>query len=150
MKLWLLTLSLALAGAQLCRAQKTLDPGQISPNGLSREQARAVLLTVLQQRHYDPAKVGMSVEVLQRKDGSDPHPGYFDFGFSYDSPDAGATQVLGAYSISRYTGDVWETNLCKRFTSRDLRKLQKMIMKKTGKTFSNERTERSGLGCSAD
>jgi hypothetical protein len=148
MKLRIMILTLALAAAQLCRAQETFDPGQISSNGLSRGQARVVLLTVLKQQHHDPSKVGMSLEALQRKDSNDPHPGYFDFGLSYDSPNAGATQVLGAYAVSRYTGDVWETNLCKRFSSRDLKKLQKMIMEKTRKSFSSERTERAGLGCS--
>ena len=148
-RVWLVALSFVLAAPKILAGQATLEANQISPEGLSRDQAKAVLSIVLKHQRHDLNKTGMSVEELHRKDGSDPHPGYYDFGLSYDTPEAGATQVLGAYAVSRFTGDVWELNLCKRFSPRDLKKLQKIIMARTGRSFSSEKMERIGLGCTS-
>ncbi len=124
-----------------------LDAGHISKDGLSREQARQVLTMVLRHEGYKLGKPGMYIEDLKITAGNDPHPGYFDFGLSYDTPKAGATAVLGSYAVSRMTGDVWETNLCKRYSFVKLRRLQKIISERTGKSFAGEDKERSGLGC---
>ena len=107
-----------------------------------------ILRVVLKHQRYDPNKLGMDLEALHKKDGNDPHPGFYDFRFTYDTPASGATEVLGAYAVSRFTGDVWEVNLCKRYSMRDLKKLQKIIMDRTGRSFASETKERLGLGCS--
>jgi hypothetical protein len=141
-------LLLLLSASAIAGGQAALDADKISPQGLSRDQAEAVLRVVLKHQRYDPNKLGMDIHALHKKDGSDPHPGFYDFSFIYDTPTSGATEVLGAYAVSRFTGDVWEVNLCKRYSMRDLKNLQKIIMERTGKTFAGEKKERLGLGCS--
>jgi predicted nucleotidyltransferase len=58
----------------------------------------------------------------------------------------GATQVLGHYAVSRLTGGVWETNLCKRFDFSKLRRMQAQIMQRTAKSRADEVEARRGLG----
>jgi hypothetical protein len=69
---------------------------------------------------------------------------------TYDSPKPGATQVLGRYAVGRLTGDVWETNLCKRYDFPSLKRVQAEIMARTKKTFADESDARRGLGCAGD
>ncbi|MFZ0418773.1 MAG: hypothetical protein WAM04_11800 [Candidatus Sulfotelmatobacter sp.] len=144
----LLALLFVLFASGIPAGQAALDPSKISPQGLSPDQAELVLRVVLKHLPYDLNKEGMYIEALHKKDGTDPHPGYYDFGLSYDSPAEGATEALATYAVSRFTGDVWEVNLCKRYSQSDLKKLQKIIMARTGRSFASEKKERIGLGCS--
>ena len=72
---------------------------------------------------------------------------YWEFGLTYDSPKYGATQILGSYAVSKFTGDVWETNLCKRYEFPSLRQIQHAVMRRTGRSFADETKARPGLGC---
>jgi hypothetical protein len=129
-------------------AQSSFDASQVSAKGLSVTQARELLTIVIHYLGYDNKKKGMSIDESKTGDGNPPHPGYFDFALNYDSPKLGATQVLGVFSVSRLTGDVWETNLCKRYNFPELQKAQAAIMRRTAKSFADEAKARSGLGCS--
>jgi hypothetical protein len=142
-RLFYLFVTLATAQAQPIAAT------QISATGLTRDQAQQILKIALKNRGYDFGKIGMSVESLRKPDGTDPHKGYYDFSLSYDTPASGATEVLGAYAVSSMTGDVWELNLCKRFSNPELREQQKVIIRETGTSFAAERAARLGLGCTS-
>ncbi len=120
---------------------------KLSAKGLSKEQAKQVLLAALEHEKYSPSSPGMYIESLTKKNGTAIHSGYYDFGLSYESPDAGATQTMGLFAISRFTGDVWELNLCRRYSFSKLDKLQKAITQVTKKTFADEKKQRRGLGC---
>lgn len=125
-----------------------LDGKEVGPTGLTKMQAKQVLVTVLMHEKFKLAKPGVSInDDLLGPDGKPPHPGYYDFSIGYDSPSAGATEYVGLFSVSTATGDVWETNLCKRYVFPALKATQKAIMKQTGKTFESEKRERRGLGC---
>lgn len=119
----------------------------LSAKGLSKVQARQILLVVLEHEKHSPSSPGMYIESLTKKNGAAIHSGYYDFGFSYESPNAGATQTLGLFAISRFTGDVWELHLCRRYSFPKLDKLQQAIMQVTKKTFADEKKQRRGLGC---
>lgn len=125
----------------------TIGLSKFSAKGLSKTQARQVLLVVLEHEKFSPNSPGMYIENLTKKNGTAIHSGYYDFGLSYESPDAGATQTLGLFAISRFTGDVWELNLCRRYSFSKLDKLQQAITQATKKTFADEKKQRRGLGC---
>jgi hypothetical protein len=130
--------------------EDSFDASHVSAKGVSRLQAKQLLLIVLHNQGYDYNKTGMSIDELKTRNGTDPHPGYFDFGLNYDTPNSGATQALGMFSVGRLTGDVWETNLCKRYSFPELQSAQNAIMRRTRKSFSDEKKVRVGLGCSED
>jgi len=126
----------------------TLHLGRVAPEGLSRDQAQKVLITVLKHQQYKLGKPGVFIDGnLTDENGKPPHPGYFDFSVGYDSPKAGATEYWGLFSVSVLTGDVWEINTCKRFTFPALQNIQKNIMRQTDKTMTDEKAQRKGLGC---
>ncbi|RBJ85709.1 hypothetical protein C3L29_001250 [Pseudomonas sp. MWU12-2534b] len=144
---WLLGLTLACTTLVAC-AGDALSPTQVKATGLTREQAQAVLRVALKHQDYQLDKPGVFVDGdLQDEHGQPPHPGYFDFSLGYNDPKAGATEYWGLFSVSIATGDVWETNLCKRLDGAQLQALQRQIMARTGKSLKDEQAQRQGLGC---
>ncbi|WP_248768788.1 hypothetical protein [Pseudomonas sp. MWU12-2345] len=144
---WLLTLGLVCATLPACAAS-ALQPSQVKTQGLSREQAQQVLEVALKHEDYKLGKPGVFIDGdLADAHGKPPHPGYFDFSLGYDDPKAGATEYWGLFSVSVTTGDVWEINTCKRLAGAELKQLQSRIMTRTGKTLSDEKVQRQGLGC---
>jgi hypothetical protein len=122
--------------------------GQVAPEGLSRTQAKQVLILVLKHEKYKFMDAGVFIDGdLANENGNPPHPGYFDFSLGYDDPEAGATEYMGLFSVSILTGDVFEIHLCKRYAFPALQRLQKNIMKQTGKMLADEKVQRRGLGC---
>ncbi|UZE31603.1 hypothetical protein [Pseudomonas asplenii] len=145
---WLLTLGLACVTLPACSAP-ALQAGQVNPQGLSREQARQVLEVALKHENYKLGRPGVFIDGdLADENGNPPHPGYFDFSLGYNDPKAGATEYWGLFSVSVATGDVWEINTCKRLAGAELKQLQNRIMTRTGKSLSDEKVQRQGLGCS--
>ena len=139
---------LALSFGQVAIAGEDLRAGDVVRSGLTRTQAQQVLTVALREAGFDLAKPGISIDgELVDQHGEPPHPGYFDFSVGYDAPDAGATEYLGLFAVSRLTGDVWEINRCRRFASPELRRLQASIAKRTRKSFRDEHAARKGLGC---
>ena len=120
-----------------------LDESTVQRTGLSAAQARQVLRVVLRHERFPVGKAGFYIETL-----ASGNRGYREFGVTFESPQAAATTVLGAFAVSRMTGDVWETNLCKRYAFPELEQLQARIMKRTHQTFATEVGERRKLGCS--
>ena len=94
---------------------------KLSAKSLSRAQAQQVLLVALESEKYSPSSPGMYIENLTKKNGAAIHPGYYSFGLSYASPNAGALQTLGLFAVSQFTGDAWELNLCRRYAFPKLR-----------------------------
>lgn len=90
----------------------------------------------------------MAVEYIPAGNaGGPPNRGFYTFSVTFDSPKAAATDVVGAFAVSRLTGDVWETNLCKRYAFPALRAAQRRIMARTHGSFRAETAARQGLGC---
>lgn len=125
----------------------TFDINMVQKSGLTETQAKEVLLIVLMHEKYRLDIPGVFLEPLANEE-SDPFiPGYYSFALGYDSPQAGATDPIGSFSINRTTGDVWETNECKRYHFSDLKQLQNKIMQKTGKTMLDDKAAYQSVGC---
>jgi hypothetical protein len=125
-----------------------IDLKSIQSAGLTKDQAKEVLVLALKHDKYNLSKRGVFIDGdLKDANGNPAHPGYYDFSLGYDSPKSGATEYMGLFSVSVLTGDVWETNTCKRLGSRALKRLQTVISHKTTKTFADEKDARRGLGC---
>lgn len=139
-----------LAGAGVAHAQN-FSADQIRNNELTGEQAQQVLIIVLKHEKIQINKRGMDIDGPFKVDPNIPSQRVFwEFGVIFDSPKYGATQVLSRYAVSRLTGDVWDTDRCKRYNFSALRKIQAAIMHKTGKALSDETEARRGLGCTDD
>ncbi|EPK7286155.1 hypothetical protein [Citrobacter farmeri] len=120
----------------------------VSRNGMTKAQAEKLLIIALKYEKYNFSIPGAFVDGdLQDKQGNAPHPGYYDFSVGYDTSKAGAIEYWGLFSVSPSTGDIWEINECERISFPELKNIQTEIMKKTGVTFSNEKVQRRGLGC---
>jgi hypothetical protein len=143
-------LLLAISSAAMSATDPTaFDSKAVQPSGLTKEQAKQVLVIVLKHLKFNLAREGMYLDGdITAPSGGPFHPGYYDFALTYDTPDAAATDVLGSYAVSLKTGDVWEVNLCKRYAFPALTRVQVAIMQRTGQTFASEKNERRGLGCS--
>lgn len=139
-----LCIFLVLAACSAIAKSDGFQADAVQATGLTTEQAQQVLIVMLKHEKLLMTKPGFDIEALRSS-----HPGYQDFGVTYDSPKAAATDVIGWFSVSKMTGDIWETNLCKRYAFPQLRRIQAAIMKRTGKTFASksEVTARRGLSC---
>ena len=119
--------------------------GQVQAEGLSTKQAKKMLVMVLRHERLMSDQPGFNIEAIEKS-----VPGYIIFFVTLDSPRASATNVIGSFAVSPLTGDVWETNLCKRYTFKALKKIQAEIILRTRKTFASEVNERRHLGCTND
>jgi hypothetical protein len=125
-----------------------IDAEKISQKGLSAEQARQVLIVALEQLHFKLSKIGMYIDgPLTDAEGKPFRVGFYDFGLAFDSPTAGATDVLGHYAVNTMTGDVWETERCVRYKFPELLIIQKRITEKTATKLLNEEKARDEIGC---
>lgn len=142
----LIILALLCCPLSVSASEKTLSPspvisGQIQHDGLTPEQARALLIMVLKHETLFIDKPGFNIEHIEFV------PEYINFHVTWDSPDTAATDVIGEFVVSPRTGDVWESNMCKQYAFSELKRLQTEIMKRTGWTLAGELKEREGLGC---
>lgn len=122
---------------------------KIKPGGLTAPQAKRVLLLVLEHEHYKMANRDMVIDgpwVVDKK-GTPFRAGYYDFGLIYNNPGGAASNVLGQYTVNRFTGDVWETEECKRYRFPSLTKVQNEISAKTNVKMKSEDAARDELGC---
>jgi hypothetical protein len=141
-------LALVISGTASWPQQAPFRADQVEVTGLSREQAKQVLIIVLKHEKFRLSMPGVFINAdLADNKGNPPHPGFYDYSVGYDSAKAGATEYLGLFSVSRMTGDVWEINICKHYEFPDLRHIQSIIMQRTGQSFAGEKQARLGLGC---
>lgn len=125
-----------------------LAADEVASTGLTKEQAKQVLVLVLKHEKYRLSDKGIYIDGdLQNPNGKPDRPGYFDFSLSYENPKAGATAYLGYYSVNIKTGDVWEVESCVRYRFPALRRLQSEITKRTGVAISDEKVARDEVGC---
>lgn len=129
--------------------QLSFVAGDVPITGLTKEQAKQVLMLVLRQDKYHLSKnSGMYIDGdLQTPDGKPNRPGYYDFSLSYETPEAGATAYLGYYAVNIKTGDVWEVESCVHYNFQALRRIQREITRRTGTALTNEKTARDEVGC---
>jgi len=129
-------------------APRVLNFNDVSNDGLTKTQAKKLLIVVLKKEKYRLSDPGMYIDGdLAGKDGTPNRPGYYDFSLSYDTPKAGATAYLGYYSVNIKTGDVWEVESCFRYRFKSLRRLQTEIEKRTGTMLADEKVARDEVGC---
>ncbi len=130
-----------------------IHPAQIAESGLTEQQAKQVLRSVLKHGKYGKilALRGAYIEDgFFDENGQQSDPGFYTFRLAYDSPKAGATDYFGPFVVSQKTGDVWDISLtsgCKNFHSPALTRLQATIMKKTKAAIENERPLRENFDC---
>ena len=120
---------------------KLLDAKNIQPSGLTPDQARQVLAVAVKHEGFKISRPDMWFEGPWQVEGKPFHPGYYDFGLL--SP----INVQGHYAVNPLTGDVWQTELCKRFSFATLSKIQKRISEKTGKKLVGEDVASDAIGC---
>lgn len=125
-----------------------LNTDNIAKTGLTKQQAKQVLILVLEHDKFRLSAPGMFIDDdLQGPNGEPNRPGYFDFSLSYDTPKAGASAYLGYYSVNIKTGDVWEVESCIHYDFPELRKLQHKIVHQTGIHLLKEEVARNEVGC---
>lgn len=128
-------------------ATPTIDLGKVHPQGLTRSQARQLLVFVLTREGYTLKKRGVDIEDLTGDDGKLSIPGHVSFGMSYDSPKQLAVASWGLFAVSMSSGEMWEINRCEKFSFPALLQIQAAIRTATNISEENERIERRGLGC---
>lgn len=147
MKRFLLALA-TLAPAIASAGSGPLKIDDVMPTGLTKNQAKQVLIVVLKHARFNLSTPGMYIDDdLHGPNGEPNRPGYYDFSLSYDTPKAGATNYLGYYSVNVRSGDVWEVESCKRYGFPKLRALQRKLKKRTGTALADERIARDEVGC---
>ena len=145
----LIILLIALTGSATCYAWVTVSEiphfgiAKIKKNGLTKRQAQSLLVFSLKHEKYNMLLPGVFIDDDLRPSG----PYYHEMSVGYDTPAAGAIEYWGLFSISPKTGDIWEEYSCERISFPELKNIQTEIMKKTGVTFSDEKVQRRGLGC---
>jgi len=143
-----LVVALALSGAQAAALPLCCRGDSVAHSGLTKEQAKQVLIVVLKHEKFHLSVPGMYIDDdLYGPNGKPNRPGYFDFSLSYDTPKAGATAYLGYYAVNIKTGDVWEVESCMRYSFPALRILQQQISFRTGVSLLNEEAARDEVGC---
>ncbi|WP_167222126.1 hypothetical protein [Massilia rubra] len=139
------------AGVSLCLPglAQSLQSNDIQASGLTVDQARQVLVVVLNHEKFKMADPGMSIDGPWRGDeeGTLYRPGYVDFGLVYSNRKANTSNVLGHFAVNVFTGDVWNTVRCKRYTFAGLSKIQTIISARTGKKLANAKVAFDEVGC---
>jgi hypothetical protein len=133
----------ALAGCA-SSVHEPLATESIGAGGLTLAQAKVLLIAVLEQEGFKPNAPGAFIDDDFR---GHPIPGYFLLSFGIDDPEAGATEYGGWYAMSPTTGDLWEINQCKRFSSPQLRRVQARIGAATRQPLDDEQEARRRIGC---
>jgi hypothetical protein len=129
-------------------ANPTSNKVEVAKTGLTKEQAKQVLILVLKHEKYHLNAPGLYIEDdLHGPNGEVNRPGYIDFSLTYDAPNAGATAVLGYYAINVLTGDAWEVEDCKRYRFPALSQLQHKTQIQTGVTLAPIKVARQEVGC---
>jgi hypothetical protein len=93
-----------------------------APQGqITREDARSLVIATLQARGYDINSPKLEVE-----EETDPYfPSFFHFSVYFARPERLAT--IGSFAVAPKTADVWDTGLCARVRTRNVRRLQKTL-----------------------
>jgi hypothetical protein len=127
----------------------TLKLENVLSSGLTADQAKQVLVIVLKHQHYKMSNPAIWIDGPWQGEekGTLFRSGYYDFGLVFDNPKGAASNVLGHFAVNTLTGDVWETESCKRFSFPALSKMQKHISVRTGKKIASEDIVRDEIGC---
>jgi hypothetical protein len=127
----------------------SLNTKNVRPSGLTADQAKQVLLVVLKHQHYKMSNPAMWIDGPWQGEekGTLFRPGYYDFGLVFNNPNGAASNVLGHFAVNTLTGDVWESESCKRFNFPALSGIQKRISAQTGTKLVSEEVALSEIGC---
>ncbi|NHZ44224.1 hypothetical protein [Massilia aquatica] len=141
-----LTLSATFAGLLVCSQAfgARFNAKNVKPTGLTANQAEQVLLVVLKQEGFKTSDSRLWLDGPWLTDGKPSIPGYHSFGVVY------VASTQGHYSVNIITGDVWQTESCRRYIFPALSKIQRGIAERTGKQLANDEDARNELGCLAE
>lgn len=136
----------AAAGLLICSlvAAQGFNAKHVKSSGLTPNQAEQVLLVVLKKEGFKTSDPRLWLDGPWLTDGKPSIPGYHSFGAVY------VANTQGHYSINILTGDVWQTESCKRYIFPALSKIQQRISERTGKQLARDEDARSELGCLAE
>jgi hypothetical protein len=127
---------------------QSVQLGELHSRGLTSEQAKKILIFTLKHEGYKLSRAGVFFDgPLVSENGSPYIPGYYNFGLGYNDPDAGAVDSWGLFAVNVSSGEVWETNKCKRYSFPALHRIQRRVRAKTQITEAEERIQRRGTGC---
>ncbi|NHZ64896.1 hypothetical protein [Massilia genomosp. 1] len=113
----------------------------VKPSGLTVAQAEQVLRVVLKHERYKTYDRRLWIDGPWLTEGMPSIPGYHSFGVVY------IVNTQGHYSINIFTGDVWQTESCERYSFPALMAIQERIALKTGKKLASDDDARSDVGC---
>jgi len=112
----------------ICIAAATVAPAQSTE--ITREQARQLVLTVLESRGFDVKSPDL---VLESRADDPTMPGFYLF--SAYTIGKGMNLSAGAYAVGRRTVEVWNWMHCWRFArAKKVRELQRRLRKEIGLT----------------
>jgi|SRR5580700_1333987 hypothetical protein len=104
----------------------------LQPTEVTREQARQLVLAVLQSQGFDVKSPNLVVE--DWPDAPD-IPGFYLLGAHTIAPDMNLS--AGSFAVGRRTAEVWNWTHCWRFSrAKNVRNLQKKLRKEIGVTDS--------------
>ncbi|NHZ36709.1 hypothetical protein [Massilia rubra] len=141
--------TLIVAAGLLCSGSafaRVLDVNKVRPTGLTVNQAKRVLMVVLEHERVDMSDTAWWIDEPFRG-GDDLYPGYRTFGLVYSHPKNAMSFTHGHYAVNVLTGDVWVANACKRISFPALSTLQRGISSRTGKHRPSARVARGDFGC---
>jgi hypothetical protein len=120
---------------------RSFDAKDVKPSGLTLAQSRQVLRVVMTHERYKMASPKLWIDGPWLSDGKPVVPGYFHFAVVY------VTNTQAHYAVNTFTGDVWDTESCKRYTFPALSTIQKQISIATGSELPSAEDAASELGC---
>jgi hypothetical protein len=123
-----------------------LAPAQSVSHQITPRQAHQI--AVLVARHDDIDVADTHIELNSMDLGRAFAPGFYSFILIRESTSPGPDQTLRRYSISRRTGDVWETNLCVHYDFPELKHLQRSLLGRPVSDAGDLSAQGRHLGCS--
>lgn len=126
-----------------------LDAPTIQSSGVTVEQAKQILVLVLKHEKIDTANPHLWIDGpwTDEETGLPFLAGHYHFGVVDNNPGGGRSVTLGQFSVTILTGDIWQTESCRRFRFPALTVIQKRIKEKTGQPLATEADAKEELGC---
>ncbi len=125
---------------------RPLDVSKVRPTGLTVNQAKRLLMLVLQHERIDMSDSAWWIEEPFRG-GDGLYKGYRTFSLVYSHPENAMSFTHGHYAVDVMTGDVWVANGCKHITFPALSRLQHGISLRTGKKRPRAAVARENFDC---
>lgn len=123
-------LFLTLAGFQSAPKEKTApqEKSVTAAKTVTRAEAQEILTEALRLEGFDPPNQASNLEIVPN-DHSE-LPGWYGFDVLLDGPNS--FYYDGGYLVNKMSGEVWNMNRCKHYSSSALAGVQKKVRVKEG------------------